>query len=391
MQIKSIDQVKGLKGKRVLLRLDLNVPVAKGKVADDFRIQSAIPTISLLRDAGAKIIILSHIEGKAGVKSKTESSLKPVAEYFAEKRIPIKFIPKYFSASGDKILSAMKDGEIVMFENLRVNKGEKLNDKKFAEKLAKMGDVYVNEAFPVSHRAHASIVGIPEFLPSYAGPLFLREIKNLSLAFSPEKPFLFILGGAKFETKTPLIEKFLKQADFIYVGGALANNFFQELGFNVGKSVVSKGDFKLPELLKTRKVFIPTDVVSTDGKKNPKTKAVNRFTRHAHEVKSEEMIWDIGPESLVQIEAFVKQAKFVLWNGPVGNYEEGFATGTEKIAEIISKSKATSIVGGADTVAAIRALDLTGKFTFVSTGGGAMLDFLVNETLSGVEALKGGK
>lgn len=383
MEIKSIDKVKGLKGKRVILRLDFNVPVAKGKVADDFRIQSVLPTIAMLRDAGARTIILSHIEGKAGVKSKTASSLKPVAEYLSAKKIPVTFITKYFSAAADKTLAAMKDGDVVLFENLRINKGEKDNDPKFAKKLADMGDIYVNEAFPVSHRAHASIVGIPKFLPSYAGPVFLREVKNLSLAFKPEKPFLFILGGAKFETKTPLIEKFLKTAEFIYVAGALANNFFKELKFEIGKSVVSEGDFNLSALLKTHKVFIPTDVVTAEGK--------NKAVRHAHEVSPKEKIWDIGPESLVQVEALVKQARFILWNGPAGNYEEGFAEGTKKIAEIISKSNAKSIVGGADTVAAIRSLGLMDKFTFVSTGGGAMLDFLVNETLPGIDALKGGK
>ncbi len=373
--MKNIDQVKNIRGKRILLRLDLNVPMEKGKVMDDFRIKSAIPTINLLRDAGAKIVIVSHIEGKGG------ETLKPVAEYFAHAKIPVTFIPKYFTASSQKVLDAMKEGDVVLFENLRINKGEKENDPTFAKKLAAMGDMYVNEAFPVSHRAHASIVGVPKLLPSYFGPVFIREVKNLSEAFKPAKPFLFVLGGAKFDTKMPLIQKFLKSADFIFVGGALANNFFKELNFEVGQSVVSDGNFNLPELLETKKVFIPIDVIAAEGK--------HISTKSAHEITSKETIWDVGPESLIQLGELVKKAKFILWNGPLGNYEEGFSEGTKKLAEIISNSNAKSIVGGGDTVAAIESLGLTDTFTFISTGGGAMLDFLSNETLPGIEAVEG--
>jgi len=203
--LKNLNEAQNLKGKRVLIRLDFNVPVVRGKITDDFRIQSAIPTISLLRDAGAKVIILSHIEGKAGTKTKPEdNTLKPIAEYLVERKIPVTFIPKYFVKASQQVLDSMKEADVVLFENIRVNKGETENDELFAKKLALMGDVYVNEAFPVSHRAHASIVGLPKLLPSYAGPVFMREVKNLSEAFRPEKPFLFVLGGAKFDTKMPI-------------------------------------------------------------------------------------------------------------------------------------------------------------------------------------------
>lgn len=390
MQIKEISQAKKLKGMRVLLRLDFNVPVAGGKVVDDFRIQAALPTIRMLRDAGAKIIILSHIESNK--KGQAVASLKPIANYLAAKKVPLKFIPKFFTAAAQKTLDTMKGGDIVLFENVRMNKGEKENDPDFARKLAQMGDIYVNEAFPVSHRAHASIVGIPKFLPSYAGPVFMREVKNLSPVFKAEKgdkPFLFILGGAKFETKMPLIEKFLKSADFIFVGGALANNFFKELGCEVGESVVSEGNYKLPDLLRTHKVFIPIDAVTATGtaRFSPKTAKV----RPVHEIQPKEKIWDIGPESLVEMKAMIDRSKLILWNGPLGNYELGFVDGTKKVAEMVARSKAKSIVGGGDTVAAIQSLNLMDKFTFVSTGGGAMLDFLVNETLPGIDALKRGK
>ncbi len=377
MKLKSIDEVKNIKGKRIILRADFNVPIAKGKVVDDFRIQAVMPTIQMLRDGGAKVIILSHVEGKGG------ESLKPVASYFEAKKFPITFIPKYFTASAQKTLDAMKNGDIVLFENVRTNKGEKENDDKFSKKLAAMGDMYVNDAFPVSHRAHASIVGIPKFLPSYMGPVFKREVQFLSTAFKPDRPFLFILGGAKFETKMALLKKFMNLADFIFVGGALANNFFKELNLNVGKSVVSEGDFGLRSLLETHKVFIPIDAVVATGKKVS--------TKQIQDVDSKDAIWDAGPETLVQIQDLVNRSKFVLWNGPLGNYEKGFSEGTKKLAEIISKSNAKSVVGGGDTVAAIQTLGLMDKFTFVSTGGGAMLDFLANETLPGIEAIKKAK
>lgn len=372
--MKSIDQVKNLKGKRVILRADFNVPIAKGKVVDDFRIQAVLPTIKILRDAGAKVIILSHVEGKGG------ASLKPVAKYFANKKFPVTFIPKFFTPAATKVLGKMKNGDVVLFENVRVNKGEKNNDEKFSKKLAEMGDIYVNDAFPVSHRAHASIVGIPKFLPSYIGPVFKREVKFLSTAFKPDRPFLFILGGAKFDTKMALLKKFMNLADFIFVGGALANNFFKELNMEIGSSVASAGIYELPKLLETHKVFLPIDGSVLNGKKVT--------TKQVQDLVPKDKLFDAGPETLVQVADLVSRAKFVLWNGPLGNYEEGFSEGTKKLAEIISKSKAKSVVGGGDTVAAIQELGLMDKFTFVSTGGGAMLDFLANETLPGIEAVE---
>ncbi len=378
--IKSINEASNIKGKRILLRLDFNVPIVRGKITDDFRIQSVIPTINLLRDAGARVIIVSHIEGKGS------STLKPVADYLVEKKIPLTFVQKFFTVAAGKVLAGMKDGDVVLFENVRLNKGETENNEIFSRKLADMADIFVNEAFPVSHRAHASIVGVPKLLPSFAGPIFMREVKNLSLAFKPEKPFLFILGGAKFDTKMPLIKKFLDLADFVFVGGALANNFFKELNLEVGESTISDGNFNLPELLKTKKVFIPTDVVSVSkgGKGMRKIKTTGR-------VLDDEKILDVGPQSLVQLNDLVGKSKFVLWNGPLGNYEEGYSDSTKKLAEIISKANAKSVVGGGDTVAAIKTLGLMNKFSFVSTGGGAMLDFLANETLPGIEALKNSK
>lgn len=382
MQLPNITDVKDLKGKRVLLRLDFNVPIAGGKITDDFRIKAALPTINMLRKAGARVIILSHLEGKGG------DTLRPVADYLLAAKMPIAFVPEYFSPVTDATLGKMKDGDVVLFENLRMNEGEKKNDPEFAEKLATMGDLYVNEAFPVSHRAHASVSALPKLFPSssYFGPVFIREVENLSQALKPEHPFLFILGGAKFETKLTLLQKFFTLSDFIFVGGALANNFYKEIGYEIGDSVVSEGDFGLAGFFVVKKITVPSDaVVQKAGDSG------ERVVKLANMVEKGEKIFDIGPEGLKEVAKLVEQARCILWNGPLGNYEEGYSEGTKKLAEIISKSSAKTIVGGGDTVAAIESLGLMDKFTFVSTGGGAMLDFLANETLPGISAVVGGK
>ncbi len=370
----SVSSLKDIRGKKVLLRLDLNVPVRDGKVADDFRIKKSIPTIELLRSLGAKIIIISHCEGKES------TTLKPAFEYFLEKKFDISFVESYVDEKTVEIVNALPEGGMVLFENLRIYAGEKENDSVFAKSLADLADIYVNEAFSASHRAHASIVGIPKYLPSYMGMLFESEIEHLSKTFSPPKPFLFILGGAKFDTKIPLIKKFLEIADFIFVGGALANNFFRDLGYPVGASVVSEGDFGLKEMFSSGKIILPIDVVV----KNKETISI----KNPKDIKDGDIMIDAGVETLMKLKEIVGASKYVLWNGPLGNFEIGFKEGTLELAKIISENTAESVVGGADTLAAIASLDLEDKFGFVSSGGGAMLDFLANGTLPGIEALK---
>ncbi len=370
--MKTINEAGNLKGKRILLRLDLNVPIIDGKIDDDFRIVQSLPTIEFLRNAGAKTIIISHLEGKGG------DSLEPISIYL-QNFFPLKFVSEYPSSELDQALTDIGDGEIILLENLRRNPGEKDNDEGFAKTLASYGDIYVNEAFSASHRKHASIVGIPKLIPGFAGFLFKKEIENLSRAFSPAKPFLFILGGAKFDTKIPAIDKFLKLANYIFVGGALANNFFREKGFEVGRSVVSEGDFHLKELLESGKVILPVDVVVQND--------IGRLVKLPDQVETTDSIWDVGPATVTQLRELVDVSRFVLWNGPLGNYEIGFRESTENLAKIIAESNVESIVGGGDTTASIKSLELEDKFTFLSTAGGAMLDFLVNETLPGVEAL----
>lgn len=354
--MKFLKDIKELDGVRVLVRLDLNVPVTGGVVADDFRIRKIIPTIKYLQDKKAKIILMSHIgDGEA------RESLSPVVDCLKKLGVNCVFVKDYRKVLENK-------DQIILLENLREHEGEMKNDKAFAKELASLGDIYINEAFAVSHRKHASVSAITEFIPSYAGFLFEEEIKHLSTAFTPDHPFLFILGGAKFETKLPLIEKFINIADKVFVGGALANNFFKEQGRLVGKSLVSPQDFNLSRFFNNPKLILPID-----------------------EVWKDDAILDVGPETVSRLEEEVKKAKYILWNGPLGLYEQGFKEPTLALAKMIAsatKNGAKSILGGGDTLAVIAELGIEDKFTFVSTGGGAMLEFLAKGTLPGIEALK---
>jgi len=340
--MKSITEAGDLKGKKVIVRVDWNEPVENYRVLSDYRIKKSFPTIEYLEKAGAKVILISHREGE-------ENSLEPAFKHAKT------FLPN---------LTFKEDGPIMLLENLRQNSGEMANSLDYAKELSGLGEIYVNEAFSESHRNYASIVGIPKFLPSYAGLRLSIEVQELSKTFYPKHPFLFILGGAKFDTKLPLVKKFLNIADFVFVGGALANNFFKEQGKDVDGSLVSDGEFGLLELLKTGKVLLPEDTITKEGK-----------------------ILDAGPKTLEMLKEKIAASKLVLWNGPLGNYENGFTVATKELAKMIADAGHESIIGGGDTLAAIEELQLLDKFTFVSTGGGAMLDFLAMGTLPGIEAL----
>lgn len=369
----TIEDAGDISGKYVLLRLDLNTPVIDGKVSDPYRIDQAIPTIDSLRLKKAKIIIIAHTEAK------DNTTLWPMFDYL-NGFVKVQFAKDLFSTETVKLVADMEEGDVLMLENLRQDAGEKANDPVFAKKLAQYADLYVNDAFSVSHRKHASLVGVTEYLPSYAGPLFINEVEHLSKAFTPTHPFVFILGGAKFDTKLPLIQKYLDKADNVVVVGALANNVFKTKGYETGTSLVSEGEFGIDRMLENQKFVAPLDVTvkKPDG---------SLSIKNIDEVAFDEYIGDVGPKTLEHIEELVKKASLVVWNGPLGNYEAGFFDKTEQLAQIIADSKAVSIVGGGDTLASIEKLGLMEKFTFVSTAGGAMLDFLVNETLPGIEAL----
>lgn len=379
--MKYIDELskEELKGKRVLLRLDLNVPLDDNGITDTYRLERAVSTVDYLRGMEAKIIIIAHLENKDG----GNDSLLPVWNYL-NGFFKLNFCGTYFSPEAIEKVLEIEDGGVLLFENLRVNPGEKQNDPEFAKKLAQMADIYVNDAFSVSHRSHASVVAVTEFLPHYGGLLLKEEIQNLSKVFNPVHPFVFILGGAKFGTKLPLINKYLSKADTVFVGGALANDIFKEQGYEVGKSLVSKEDFDMKEIISNSKFKTFKDVTVVEGEKVS--------FKLPTEVSQDESIVDSGPETIEELRTIIANAKTIVWNGPFGYYEKGFSDKTEQLAEVIAEktqgdTSVTSIVGGGDTVASIQKLNLEHKFTFLSTGGGAMLDYLVNETLPGIEAL----
>ena len=349
-----------LKGKKVLVRVDFNVPVKDGKVEDDYRIVRALPTINFLRESGAKVLLISHIETKE-VETPT---LRPVFDYLS-KQFTLSFVEDCFSDEGRQALEMLEDGEMILFENIRRYEGEKQNDEEFGKQLASLAELYVNDAFAVSHREHGSVVGVPKHLPSYAGLLLSDEIKHLKIDERTPHPFLFILGGAKFETKLPLIEKFLGKADRIFIGGALANDLLKLKGIDVKESLVSSEEISLGHLIENPKIMIPEDMVWSGDK-----------------------IVDVGPRDIEMLEPYIKKAKYILWNGPLGNYENGFKEGTIALSKLVGESNAQSVVGGGDTLASIKELDLIDEFTFISTGGGAMLEFLLKGTLVGIDALE---
>ncbi len=369
----SIRDAKNLKGKRVLLRLDLNVPMDGEKILDDTRIRKALPTLLFLKKAGARVVAVSHL-GSDGTHS-----LQEVARRLG-KLIPLGFMPKVLGREVERAVDSMQNGAILLLENLRREKGEMENNTFFALSLSRLGDIYVNEAFSESHRVAASIVSLPKFLESFIGLEFGKELAGLSKTFAPKRPFLFILGGAKFSTKLPLIKKYLKIADKVFVGGALMNPFFKAEGLEVGKSPADDYGEDLNLLRKNKKLVLPADVLVNDG-----------VVRKVNEIKKKDILRDIGPESLEKLKELISASKEILFNGPLGNYELGFDKTTKEALLAITRTQAHSVVGGGDTLAIVSRLKIENKLSFVSNGGGAMIEFLSSGTLPGIEALKKSK
>ncbi len=373
VKLHSIAHVAGLSGKRVFLRADLNVPVNGSSVRDDFRIQKSLATVELLRKAGACTVIGSHF-GRDG------ASMRPVADEL-RKFIPASFVPEVVGPHVAHAVSTMRPSEVLIIENLRRDPREEAGDSAFADALALGIDCYVNDAFAASHRAHASIVGLPRVLPHYAGLLFLDEVANLSGALSPKGRSVAILGGAKFETKVPLIEKLLGAYETVVVAGALANDFFKLRGYDVGTSLVSSFPREgFAELAQNPRLVLPTDVTVAS--------ATGTAVKDPSAVTGAEKIVDVGTATSARFAALVAEADYVLWNGPLGYYEDGYTRETDALALAIAHARAHSVVGGGDTVAAIAHLSLESKFDFLSTAGGAMLEFLLKGTLPGIEALR---
>ncbi|MES2059451.1 MAG: phosphoglycerate kinase [Patescibacteria group bacterium] len=364
-----------LAGKTILLRVDFNVEIKNNSVQSDFRLRRTLPTIKDIQAAGAKIILIAHIDDKEG------GSLEPVARYLLPHFPKLYFVKDIFADDAKNTVARMNNGDVVMFENLRKWPGEKTNDPVFSAHLASFGDIYINEAFSVSHRSHASIVGVPKILPAFIGPAFGEEVRHLSKVFHPERPFFFVIGGAKFETKLPLVQKFLKLADQVAVMGALANDFFKDQGLFIAESDVSKEIPKeVSEMQTDPKIILPIDVVTTYKGE--------RFQKLPSAISIGERMVDAGEKTIKALKNIVLESNFILWNGPLGKSDAGFAEGTESFARALAASKKSAIVGGGDVVAAIENLGLMEKFTFVSSGGGAMLTFLSDETLVGLDAVR---
>jgi 3-phosphoglycerate kinase len=376
--MKTLKDIEHLEGVKVLVRADFNVPVINGAVADVFRIKSTLPTIDFLRQKDAKVILISHLEDANG----GNGTLEPIAKSLQKMGEPVEFVKDWKNAH-EKI-EHMDNGKCILLENLRFFEGEKKNDQKFSQELASLADIYVNDAFSVSHRKHASVVGVPAFIPGYAGLQLEKEIGSLSKAFNPPRPFLFILGGAKFETKLPLLERLIDIADKVFVGGALSNDLFKEKGYEMGKSLVSKSDSEqkldFSKYINNPKLSLPIDILTH-----------NREVKLAAGLSPDDQVMDAGPKTVEFLKSLIIGTKFILWNGPLGSYENGYQGATLDLAKMLAEATQNGVetmIGGGDTLAAVGTLGLQDKFSFISTGGGAMLDYLAKGTLPGIGALK---
>lgn len=375
-----IETLKNLdvKNKRALVRVNFDVPLdGKGEIADNFRIKESLPTIEYLIKHKAKIILVSHL-GRPNGKKNNKLSLKPIADELG------RLLKKKVGFSNNIFGKDTGHNDILLLENIRFWADEEKNSFEFAKKLAELGDVFVNEAFAVSHREHASIVGIPKFLPSVPGFLFEKEIEELGkIIKNPKKPLIAIIGGAKIETKIKVINKFLKIADKVLIGGALANTIFASQGISMGGSLIDKDSFSEVKKinLKNPKLFLPIDLGIWDGK--------NVLYRDVGSLQWFEKALDIGPKTIHLFCDMVINAKTIVWNGPLGlTNQKPFDEASMGLIKAIDKSNAYAIVGGGDTIGFINKIGEDKIFNWMSTGGGAMLDYLANDTLSGIEALK---
>ncbi len=392
---RTLDHVD-VKGKRVLVRVDLNVPVENGVVTDATRIERAAHAITEIADAGGKVILLSHF-GRPKGKRDPKYSLKVVAAEVSHviKR-PVKFVDDCVGEVAEKAVAAMKPGEIVCLENTRFYPGEEKNDPAFVKQLAKLGDLWVNDAFSTAHRAHASTEGLGHVLPAYAGATMLEELVALEKALEkPERPVAAIVGGAKISTKLDLLSNLLQKVDALIIGGAMANTFLLALGKPVGKSLVEQDlvqtarDIMDKAKAEKREIVLPVDVVvAKEFKANAPSRAID-----VDKVGPEEMILDIGPRSIEQAISVLARMKTLVWNGPFGAFEmEPFDNGTvevaEAAAELTKAGKLVTVAGGGDTVAALNVAGAADRFTYVSTAGGAFLEWLEGKALPGVEVLR---
>ncbi len=379
--------VSGLKGKRILIRADFDIGIKNGKIVDDFRITRVLPTVRECLKRGAKVRLIAHMDRPYGRRKKA-LSLLPVAQYLerALKR-PVPLVSDPFASTA---LARYGAAPCLLFENIRFWPEEEANGNAFASRLAQWGDLYVNEAFANSHRSHASMVALARKLPSFMGHSLANEIRYLELVCDrPKRPLVAILGGAKLETKMPLLKHFLKTADAVIVGGILANTIYALEGEEIGKSKSGvQSGLNASSLLGNKKLHMPGDVVVVKNLRG----SARRFVKDIKTVGPDDYIVDIGDRSIRHFFSLLKRAATIVWNGPFGYVEvPEFARGTKNLARAIAGTKALSVVGGGDVIAAVGAKTLLRMFTHVSAGGGAMLAFLAGEKLPGVEALRKSK
>jgi phosphoglycerate kinase len=385
---KSIKDIE-VNGKKVLVRVDFNVPLKDGGVGDDTRIQAALPTINYLLEKGAAVILCSHL-GRPKGEPDPAYSMKPVADYLGKLvKYPVKFSSECVGPVAEKAASELKPGEILILENTRFYPGETKNDPEMSKQLASLADVFVNDAFGSAHRAHASTVGVTDYLPAVAGFLLEKEIQFLDAAIEdPKRPFVAILGGAKVSDKIGVIKNLLNKADSVLIGGGMANTFFRAQGYPVGDSLVEDEALDTAKELVDEggtKLRLPVDLVIADKFDNG---AATRIV-DVGPVPDGWRILDIGPKTVENYTKAVSDAGTVVWNGPMGVFEmSNFAKGTFEVAQAIADSNAISIIGGGDSAAAIQESGLADKITHISTGGGASLEMLEGIQLPGLTALQ---
>jgi phosphoglycerate kinase len=377
-----------LKGKRVLMRVDFNVPIEKGVVTDDKRIKAALPTIQYILGHGASLVLMSHLGRPKGGPDPV-FSLKAAAKVLARLLgIPVHMAPDCVGPEVEKMANNLKPGEVLMLENTRFHPGEEKNDIELARKMAYLGDVYVNDAFGSAHRAHSSTEGVTHFLPAVSGFLMEQELEYLGRATqNPERPYIAILGGAKISDKIAVVENLLAQCDKLIIGGGMANTFLAARGYNLQDSLVESGSVDTAKTIMAKagsKLLLPVDFVVAD-----KFDAdANSQVVDADKIPSGWRAMDIGPKSLDLFSKALQGARLVVWNGPVGVFEmPKFAEGTFAIARLLAKSGATTVIGGGDSASAVKKAGVAKQMTHISTGGGASLEFLEGKVLPGVAAL----
>ncbi len=382
--VKDID----IKGKRVLMRVDFNVPMQDGKVTDDKRIKASLPTIQYVLDQGASLILMSHL-GRPKGGPDPEFSLRAASEVLSSLLgKPVKMASDCVGPEVEKMAKALKPGEVLMLENTRFHAGEEKNDLDLAKQMASLGDVYVNDAFGSAHRAHSSTEGVARFLPAVSGFLMEQELEYLGRATSnPERPYIAILGGAKISDKIAVVENLLAKCDRLIIGGGMANTFLAAKGYAMQDSLVEAGSVEPAKSIMSKagnKLLLPVDAVIADkfeAEANSKVVDVDN-------VPAGWRIMDIGPKSIDAFKAALKGAKLIVWNGPMGVFEmPKFAEGTFAIAKLLAASGATTVIGGGDSASAVKKAGVAKQMTHVSTGGGASLEFLEGKELPGVAAL----